>query len=221
MSGRFLPRWVSIAEVVGFYGLALAVIWGRGEGKRPTLLVLAALAATLCVVSNRIHGDSLHRIGFTRAEFAPALKKLLLVAVPLALPLYARAFWRGFEGDWNLWFSVLGYPVWGLVQEYVLLGFIANRLEDSGVKRTLVPWINGALFAAIHYPNPVLMLATVIAGVLFTSVYLRHRNLFAPALVHALIGIGLSFAFGDVQGIMSVGPGYTARLGTLPPPPAF
>lgn len=213
-------RWVALIEVAAFYSLALAVIWG-GEGRRPTLLVLAALAVALCVFSNRWHKDSAARLGLTANQFFPALKRLAIVAVPLAIPLYAMAAMKGFQGDWNLWFSVLGYPVWGFAQQYVLLAFMANRLEEGfssdgksrNISVRLVPWVNGFLFAAIHYPNPILMTATAIAGVLFTSVFLRHRNLYAPALIHALFGVGLSFAFGDIYGSMTVGPGYFYRVG--------
>ena len=212
---RSISASVSLAEVALFYAFVLSVIWFGGRF-RPTVLLAALIVIALCVLSNRWHGDTLERVGLSWKGFWPSLKEAGAVALPFLAPLYWMAFRRGFEGDWNVWFSVLGYPFWGFAQEYALLGFIANRLEDGfATRRRMVPWISGALFSAVHFPNPVLMALTFLSGVIFTIVFFRHRNLAALALIHALVGIGITFAFGDIQGIMSIGPGYESRIGTL------
>jgi membrane protease YdiL (CAAX protease family) len=49
------------------------------------------------------------------------------------------------------------------------------------------------LFGMVHYPNLILMLCTFAMQLLFTSVYLRWRNLWALGVMHGLIGTLLMF----------------------------
>lgn len=208
---------ISLAEVALFYGIALLVIWGGKDALHIPALVIAVLLVGICVSSNKFHGDTKERIGFSPDEFWPSLKMISLLAVPLMIPLYVYGWKNRLYWGWDLWFGFLGYPVWGFAQEYALLGFVGNRLEDGlPGRRWLVPWINGFLFAMAHLPNPVLMTVTFISGVLFTHVFFKHRQLLSLALIHALFGIGISLAFSPVYGIMSVGPGYIRRIGQLP-----
>lgn len=213
---RGRTRWISRLEVFSFYALVLFVIWA-GEKWRPTALLGALILVGICVASNKFHHDTRGRIGLTFSGTGRSLKLLLPWVLPVALVLFIIGWPKRHQADWNLLFSILGYPVWGLVQEYTLLGFVANRLEDGWPERKpLLPWINGFLFSLVHLPNPVLMTTTLVAGVLFTRVFYRERNLYAPALVHALVGVGISLALADVYGVMSVGPGYFKRVGNLP-----
>ena len=213
---RRFPAWVSLVEVAVFYGLAQLVIWG-GEKLRPTVLLIAIVLLAVCICSNVLHGDSLRRIGLSSEELWPCARLVAIVSVPLLIPLMFFAWKNRFYAPWDTAFALLGYPLWGFVQEYALLGFVANRLED-GMERqvALVPWVNGLLFSMAHLPNPVLMTATFISGVLFTQIFLRHRQLVPIAIAHALFGIGISLAFSAINGVMSVGPGYGLRIGSPP-----
>lgn len=210
---RAWPRWVSLAEVAAFYALAIGTIW-FGDRFRPTILLVALLIVALCVGSNVLHGDSAARIGFTPSQFLPCLGWSMAVVVPIVLPLAVLAAKNRFYWPWNLAWSLAGYPIWGFAQEYALLAFVNNRLEDGleGHEK-LLPWINGFLFAMAHLPNPVLMTVTFAAGATFTAIFRRHRHLVPLALAHAIVGVALALAFADVNGVMSVGPGYGIRVG--------
>jgi membrane protease YdiL (CAAX protease family) len=207
------PHWISLAEVVAFYGLTLWVIWCGGRF-RPTILIVAAIILAISFGSNRFHGDDLERVGLARKNFWPAMKLAFPVTLPFLLPLIFLAFRREGFAAWDWKFSFFGYPIWGFAQEYVLLGFIANRLQDALPERGgIIPWINGALFALVHLPNPLLMSVTFVSGVLFTALFFRRRHLVPFALLHAIFGILINLAFGNIHGVMSVGPNYTRRLG--------
>jgi membrane protease YdiL (CAAX protease family) len=210
-----IPRWVSLLEVALFYALAEWIIW-FGGAYRPTILVVAILIIVLCVASNRLHGDTRERIGLGRGTFWPTMKMALPITLPFTIPLVLIILQRQNFATWNWKFSFFGYPIWGFAQEYTLLGFIANRLEDGlPDHKSLVPWINGLLFSLAHAPNPVLMTVTFVSGVLFTALFFRRRNLIAYALLHAVFGILISVAFGRLYGIMSVGTSYTRRMGNV------
>jgi len=202
---------LALLEVGIFYLLAELIIWGS-IWFRPPVLILAAIMVSLCIWSNRYHKDSQERIGLDQKHFWPALKFLLPIIVPLVVVLIFFGWGKEMRGGWNIWFAILGYPIWGFAQEYALLGFVANRLEDGLPKhQKWIPLISGILFSAAHLPNPVLTIVTFISGTLFTFVFFRHRNLLALALVHALFGILLSWVTSDVEALMTVGPGYLNR----------
>ena len=201
-------------EVVIFYFLVHLVIWGS-VWFHPPVLIVAVVMVGICVFSNHRHNDSKEKIGLTRKDFTPALVKLMPIGIPIALVLVVIGWGKGPQGgEWGFFFILLGYPVWSFAQEYALLGFVANRLEDGFPRRKwLVPWTNGLLFSMAHLPNPLLMPITFISGVYFTWLFQRHRNLFAIAIIHALIGILFNWATIDMKGLMSVGPAYLTRTG--------
>jgi hypothetical protein len=164
-------RWVSLSEIAAFYLLVYLVMW-PGKNWRPTILIAAIPMLALCVGSGKFHGDTRERIGLPWSNTGRALKLLLPWAAPLIIGLFIVGWPKRTQVEWNVWFSIAGYPVWGFVQEYALLGFIANRLEDGlPEKKILLPWINGLLFGMIHYPNPVLMAVTFVGGVVFKTIY--------------------------------------------------
>lgn len=213
------PRsaWISLLEVVLFYALAEWVIWFGGRF-RPTILVVALIMIALCIASNRFHGDSLARIGLKMDTFWPALKMALPITVPFMIPLVILLWQRESFAAWNWKFSFFGYPFWSFAQEYTLLGFLANRLEDGLPNhKRMIPWINGLLFSLAHAPNPMLMTVTFVSGVLFTALFFRQRNLLAYALLHAVFGILINLSFGWIHGSMSVGTSYSRRLGNVYP----
>jgi membrane protease YdiL (CAAX protease family) len=210
------PKYISVTEIFVFYGITHLVIWG-GEKIRPTALVLALILIGICVASNKYHGDSSEKIGLDKKNFWPNFRLTFSIVSPLLLPLLIYGWYHRYEGRWDAWFSFLGYPFWAFAQEYVLLGFLANRWEDVwGENHILIPWINGFLFSLVHFPNPVLMTVTFISGVLFTWIFFKKRHLIPLALAHALFGVGISMALGRIYGIMSVGPSYLSRIGVWP-----
>ena len=199
-----------------FYAIVLSVIWG-GSALRPTVGIAAVLLVVLCVASVVLHGDGLRRAGLSYEEFWPCASLVVRVSVPFLLPLAIVAWKHRATAPWDGAFAVLGYPVWSFAQEFALMSFAANRLEEGlGAHAGLAPWINGLLFSFAHLPNPILMTATFLSGVIFTRIFLRHRHILPIALAHAALGLCVSLAFSPINGSMSVGPAYYRRVGSPP-----
>jgi membrane protease YdiL (CAAX protease family) len=65
------------------------------------------------------------------------------------------------------------------------------------VSRVCSLLLSGAVFAMAHLPNPSLTLVTFFAGVAFTAIYARKRNLYIVALIHAVLGLTLAVSAPD------------------------
>lgn len=89
-----------------------------------------------------------------------------------------------------LWHALL-YVAWALVQEFLTMSFIFVRLEDAFEASTAI-YCTAALFCLAHIPNPVLMVATLLMGLIFCWLFQRLRNIYPLAISHALLGLSLS-----------------------------
>jgi len=191
---RSLAAW-EIASVVASAAIAeWAVIAAVGFNKA-WFLPPVALAFALMIFSHRERGETLGEIGWNAAHFWPALKLLLLpMAVGALLLALAGWLWLGTAmrvGDARAGWAVWGLPVWGLLwgllQQYVLQGFINRRAQIVWGKGARSVLLVASVFALLHLPNPWLTAATFAGGLVWAWVYQRAPNLPALALSHSLM----------------------------------
>lgn len=120
---------------------------------------------------------------------------LLGITALLALAILAIAYFSGsLHRLWGLqhpWYAVAVYICWAFVQEFMLQCFCLRMLQAL-VSRISSLVLSGAVFAAAHLPNPLLTFVTFFAGVAFTAIYARKRNLYVVALIHAVLGLTLA-----------------------------
>ncbi len=120
---------------------------------------------------------------------------LLGTTVALALAILAAAYFSGsLHRLWGLqhpWYAVVAYVCWAFVQEFMLQCFCLRMLRAL-VSRASSLILSGAVFAVAHLPNPSLTFVTFFAGVGFTAIYARKRNLYVVALIHAVLGLTLA-----------------------------
>ncbi len=120
---------------------------------------------------------------------------LLGTTLALALAILAAAYFSGsLHRLWGLrhpWYAVVAYVVWAFIQEFMLQCFCLQMLRAL-VSRASSLILSGAVFAVAHLPNPSLTFVTFFAGVGFTAIYARKRNLYVVALIHAVLGLTLA-----------------------------
>jgi membrane protease YdiL (CAAX protease family) len=173
----------------------------------PIILVLVLSAARQLTVRGRW--------GLDPRSLVPASWQALVVTLPVVLLASAAVFLQlnvpPFHAlkDLALTFGFL-FP-WALGQQFALQTVILEeslKTMKSGRKAVLIA---GALFAALHLPNPFLTVATLAGGLIWCSIYRRSPNILPLAVSHALCSMALMAAFSrEVTGGMRVGYSYLA-----------
>lgn len=201
-----------LAEVGVVFSLMLFYIWGIREFSVSLTLFILGLA----VASHAVRGEGYRHVGFSWNNFARSLRTMGPAVLGIAALLVAGgAVWHTFR-DVTLRTAVVGfflYCVWGLFQQYLLNGFLLNRLVEmaGGLASHWLLLLVAVIFSVIHAPNWFLMAVTLPAGYLSGLVYLRYRNLFVLAFAHALLGCLLYLVVPDsISHSLYVGPQYHA-----------
>jgi membrane protease YdiL (CAAX protease family) len=76
---------------------------------------------------------------------------------------------------------------WGFIQQYVLQSFINRRAQIVWQKGTRSVILTALIFAVLHFPNPWLMVVTLVGGGVWAFVYQRAPNLLALAVSHSVM----------------------------------
>ena len=107
------------------------------------------------------------------------------------MDLYTTA-WCFFTRPGNPLFSLLGYGSWCAFQQYLTQSYFNNRLMLVIRNRHVSSALVGIMFSATHIPNLILMVATLVAGIVFAEVFARYRNIWPLALAQAVGGLLLA-----------------------------
>lgn len=163
--------------------------------KIPSTLLFCSVLLALYLVQ-RDRNLTFRQVGFRTDNFSDSFKHVLLLTVPVAVvggfvwslffPIYTD-FYK--EGDF--WVKLLiRYPIWALIQQYLVLGFFFYTMERLLGKTnvSLICFSSALFFSALHFPNYPLMLFCFIAGGIWALSYRKNRNLITIAISHALLG---------------------------------
>lgn len=193
MNDRALAAW-EIASVASSFLIAAWIVMPFAASKWLGLFPIG-LALALMLLSHLERRETRRELGwrfdnFGRAARLLALPMLLGACLILTLGWFRQSlhFDKALLWRWSMWL-----PVWGIVQQYVLQGFINRRAQiicgGSNLHSILIV---AAIFALFHLPNPWLASATFAGGAVWAYVYQQAPNLFALGLSHALMSLLLA-----------------------------
>ncbi|HZP24433.1 MAG TPA: CPBP family intramembrane glutamic endopeptidase [Terriglobales bacterium] len=187
------PAARALREILIGFVLVLLALWSAG---RLQWLLGGAAFAYVFFVTLRSHPTAeqlgLRVSGMRRALWIVALAGIAAVlGVWLSVRLGTfHAVFRNYAVEWGF----LAYIGWALVQQFILQDFILARLLQITPKRTLAVIVAGLLFAVAHVPNPLLVIATIVWGIVACALFLRYRNLYVLGLAHAILGMCIAVA---------------------------
>ena len=104
---------------------------------------------------------------------------------------------------------LFGYMAFCLLQQVGLNSFLTNRLLGAFEEPWLAAVVAGISFAALHWPNPVLVPLTLLGGVGMAWLFAKERNILPLTVGQAILGALVWWAFPLAwHHSMRVGPGY-------------
>jgi membrane protease YdiL (CAAX protease family) len=178
-----------VAEVALVVAAIGAFLW---FGRKAFPGVDVAFAATLLAILAYSHwraGEGWREIGFRGDTFWPTMRMLLPVVFVGCVAIWSAAIVLRELGsaapDRALSMTPM-FVVFGIAQQYVMLGFIFKRVQRVAGAR-FAPAPTALIFALLHLPNVFLTAVTFVWGVVACLVYRRSPNIWANGLVHSLM----------------------------------
>jgi CAAX prenyl protease-like protein len=191
-----LVRGLLLAEVGVFIAAVAGCIWLTPHGEAPLQwyhVVLWSIAGCLPILANLIHGDHPRDSGLRVDNLAASALQVGGVTVSLGMVLViVGLFFGGFDHPTDAQ-RVLrmgaGFVVGGLVQQYALQAFVLRRLRQAGLPSVAAVTVAVLLFAAVHWPNWVLVGLTIGGGMAWCAIFLRRPNLLTLGISHGLLAL--------------------------------
>lgn len=103
---------------------------------------------------------------------------------------------KGYPLNWHILPFIVLYPLWGLIQQFILLGLITGNLKafmKGRFSNTRIIFVTSILFSLIHYPDWYLMIFTFVMEWFFTMAFLRWKNIWPLGLFHGWIATFVLF----------------------------
>ena len=182
-------KWLEVLAVMltGILHLVFKSVGAKG------LFIALASVSWVGYILWRVRQDSSLWVkwGFQTKKLLSAFlwPTVIFVVATIAMAWYGvtngRVLWEG-----HILFLLLLYPLWGVLQQFLVQALgVANLMTLFPRQGWMVAMPVGILlFAIIHFPNGLLMIATGLMAGLFIPCYLRDRNLWPLGLYHGWLG---------------------------------
>lgn len=204
-----IQRWSSLADVLLLPLFILWFIWRLQFSARWTWVIFVAWL----VVSFAIHRDTPKTLGWRADNLFAAARQALLVfgLMVVALALIGVALRQPVQLPPNLtsWNRLWTYFAFCLLQQVALNSLVHNHMLALIRNEWVAAGLTGVIFAACHWPNPVLVPLTFVGGAAMAWMFGRVRNIIPLAIGQAILGSLIWWAFPVAwHHHLRVGPGY-------------
>ncbi|MEZ4858320.1 MAG: hypothetical protein R2781_05875 [Flavobacteriaceae bacterium] len=134
----------------------------------------------------------LHYWGFRGDNFKSVARFLIPFGLLAILGFLVVGFYKEtLQINWHILPILITYPIWGLIQQFLIMALVAGNLEDLNtlkLPRFFIVLFTATLFSGVHYPQVWLIIATFVMALLYGFIYLKNRNLYALGLFHGWLG---------------------------------
>jgi hypothetical protein len=202
-------RLLNLAEVLAFTAYVAWYIWRLQDSIWTSALVFPVWLAA----SFLLYKDTPKTLGWRADNLGPATKLSVCIFLPFVLVLLVVGFFLGGLHRSPLHLLVprhfFGYMAFCLLQQVGLNSFVTNRLLAATESPVRASILAGTLFAALHWPNPVLVPLTWIGGTAISWLFARERNIIPLTIGQGILGNVVWWAFPVAwHHAMRVGPGF-------------
>jgi len=204
-----VKRTLALVDVVGLPIFILAFIWRLQYTTNWAWLGFVVWM----IASFAIHRDTPMILGWRADNLWPATKRaavafailapaLLVTGIALRAPWHVPPHLIKLDRLWS-------YFAFCVLQQVALNSLLMNRMLSLVPRRWLAAALTGIIFAACHWPNPVLVPITFIGGTAMAWLFAGERNIIPLAIMQVLLGTLAWWAFPLTwHHHLRVGPGY-------------
>lgn len=157
--------------------------------------ILLAISAWLIYViyQFRRNPEVVRQWGFRLDTFWACTKFLLPIGIASMLAFFAIGYFnKTLNLSWHIFPILILYPVWGIVQQYLVIALVAGNLQDlkyRNIGSAAIILTTALLFGLLHYPFWWLIAGTFVLALLYGFVFLKVRNIYALGLFHGWLGV--------------------------------
>jgi len=157
-------------------------------------IVIACLGWIAYIIYlSKKYDNALGYFGLRKTGLKETLKVILPISAVALLVFVALGVWtEKLLFSWHIIPILLLYPIWGTIQQFLMIGLIASNLRDLQDKINLSTFgiilTVAVLFSIVHYPSYELIAGTFLLALLYTWVFLRYRNLWVLGFFHGWLG---------------------------------
>ena len=130
--------------------------------------------------------------GFRTDNFMKVVRMVMpFVVLSIAAFIGIGVYQKTINYSWHIIPILILYPIWGTIQQFLLIALMAGNLNDytgSGVSRGIIIFLSAVLFGSIHYPYTWLIIGTFVLALFYGWIYLKQRNLYVLGIVHGWLG---------------------------------
>jgi len=130
--------------------------------------------------------------GFTRKDFKETFKIILPFGIFSAIAFFIIGhYWDTNIMSWHILPLLLLYPIWGTIQQFIIIALIAGNMRDMEqitIPTPAIVLITSIIFSAVHYPFNLLIIGTFLLAILYSIIYLRKKNLYVLGIFHGWLG---------------------------------
>jgi hypothetical protein len=204
-----IPRAVNLAEALALCAYIAWYIWQLQESYWQSWIVFPLWL----VASFVIHKDTPKTLGWRGDNLWSATRRAALILGPFMAALCVVGLFFGALHRPPIHLLIpkhfFSYMAFCLLQQVGLNSFLTNRLLAATENRLRASLLAGAIFAGLHWPNPVLIPLTFIGGVAMSWLFARERNILPLAVAQGILGTLVWWAFPVAwHHAMRVGPGF-------------
>lgn len=179
-------------ELLAVTSLLFSYIWIWQGSFEADFLVCLGLFLAITILGHRRRGETARDLGFRLDNLRDSAKLVFSFVAPLILLMVVVGLALGLNREppiERLWTRVALMPLFGVAQQYGLLGFYYRRFQEA-LPRDWAPILASAMvFAALHAPNGPVMVMTLAFSVGSCWLYRRAPNLWVLGLAHGLLSI--------------------------------
>ena len=158
------------------------------------LYVVFAITSWLLYIiyRHKIEKGIIRYWGFRTDNFISVLKLMMPFGIISIILFLGIGYYQNtINITWHILPLLITYPIWGSIQQFLIIGLIAGNLNDLNNKKLskgLVIFITAILFSVVHFPSIWLMIGTFILALFYGYVYLKEKNIYAMGALHGWLG---------------------------------